>query len=489
MHIQTLFAGAAACLAIVEAQLPVAKPFSTSFNSSFELSEAQIQAASLDPTSVNSINTILNFERSRLANGGPRQDDFYTLPPRPKGTLKPGQVLKIQKVTDPTPFSIASGSSLSRILYTTRDANGTVLPASAYILWPYIPRQYGSSAKGKAAAVLWAHGTSGYFADAAPSAYRNLYYESVVPLALAEAGYAIIAPDYAGLGVSKDWDGNIIPHQYFAVPAGAQDTLYAMQAAITAFDDRLTGKFAIAGHSQGGSIAWATAELLATPSRLAEFKDLIKNYVGTISFAPVTKVWIGPFFAKIMVAFRLSSIYPDFKLEDWLKPLGLDRVKLLEEIQGSTGLVPYLLSSAPEEDIIRPTWYNSSYHARAFEELADLGNKPLRGPLLVVQGTNDWAVMENDTTAAVANVCGLKNSPDLEYYRIKGFGHTPTIAATRSLWQRWLEDRFNGKVASKGCKTTDIDGWLGDEAHFTASNGFFQWAGAPEFLYQVAGAN
>ncbi|KAJ4184809.1 hypothetical protein NW767_013106, partial [Fusarium falciforme] len=63
-------------------QIPPAVPFSTDFNSSFALTPAQIKAAGLSETIASSINAIVNFDRSNLANGGPRQDDFYTLPPK-----------------------------------------------------------------------------------------------------------------------------------------------------------------------------------------------------------------------------------------------------------------------------------------------------------------------------------------------------------------------------------------------------------------------
>lgn len=105
----------ASILGDTEAQnLAPALPFSTGFNSSFSLSPAQIKGANLSDTVASSVNTVINFHQSSLANGGPKQDDFYTLSNKPTD-LRPGQVLKVQEVTDPEPFSVAPGSSLSRI--------------------------------------------------------------------------------------------------------------------------------------------------------------------------------------------------------------------------------------------------------------------------------------------------------------------------------------------------------------------------------------
>ncbi|KPM43950.1 hypothetical protein AK830_g2590 [Neonectria ditissima] len=471
-------------------QTPSAVPFSTGFNSSFSLSAAQIKAASLSDTIATSINAIINFDRSNLANGGPSQDAFYTLPPA-KSALQPGQVLKVQQVTDPTPFGIAPGSSLSRILYTTRDFNGTVVPASAYVLWPYIPRQFRGEPKRKAPAILWAHGTSGYFADSGPSSYRNLYYENVIPLSLVQAGYAVVAPDYAGLGLEKSWDGSTIPHQYFAMSAGGQDTLYAMEAALEAFGKRLSGKFAVAGHSQGGGVAWSAAELLASgniTSGKNEFKQLRKGYVGTISFAPVTSALAGSAFTNIATAIHLSSIFPDFTLEQWLRPLAIARTKLLGAIQGSTTAAQRLFLTETDDALMKPDWYNSSYHARAFEKLGNVGRRPFAGPMLVVQGSEDVFVAPAGTNETAAATCDVQPAGDLEYVLVDNVGHTPIVSAVRLLWMNWLEERFSGEKAAGGCKTTLVTGWLGDGAHFMGSNAYSQWAGAPEYTYQNPGA-
>ncbi|KAL5590926.1 hypothetical protein FOBRF1_014483 [Fusarium oxysporum] len=471
--------------------LPPALPFSTGFNSSFSLSPPQIKDANLSETVASSVNTVINFHQSSLANGGPKQDDFYNFADKP-ANLRPSQVLKVQEVTDPAPFSIAPGSSLSRILYTTRNFNGTIIPASAYILWPFLPRQFDEKSSGKAPAVLWAHGTSGYFIDSAPSAHRGLYYENVVPLSLAQEGYAVVAPDYAGLGVDKSWDGTDIPHQYFATPAGAQDTLFAMEAALEAFSNRLSGKFAIMGHSQGGGIAWGAAEALAkgkdTSGRRA-FMDLVKGYVGTISMAPVTKPLTTPrLFSSYSASVTLSSIFLDFKPSQWLTPLGVARQKLMKQIGGSVAAGQQLFFTERQSAFEKSNWYNSSYHAAAFEKLGIVGNKPFAGPLLVIQGSEDFFIAASTTNETVTNTANLYPNSSLSYMYVDKFGHTPIISGVRGLWMAWLEDRFQGKKHQKGLERTYVNGWLGDDKHFFGSNGYLQWSGAPEYTYQNPGA-
>ncbi len=56
--------------------LPNPLPQSTGWNSSFKLSPEQIELGQLSPGLASSIELILNFDRSQLANGGPSQDSF-----------------------------------------------------------------------------------------------------------------------------------------------------------------------------------------------------------------------------------------------------------------------------------------------------------------------------------------------------------------------------------------------------------------------------
>lgn len=313
-----------------------------------------------------------------------------------------------------------------------------------------------------------------------------------MPLALAQEGYAIITPDYAGLGVDKSWDGSDIPHQYFATPAGAQDTLFAMEAALEAFNNRLDGKFAIMGHSQGGGIAWGAAEALAkgkdTSGRKA-FVDLLKGYIGTISIAPVTKPLSTPrLFSSYSASIALSSIFHDFKPSQWLTPLGVARQKLMKHIGGSVAAGQQLFFTESQSVFEKRDWYNSSYHAAAFDKLGTVGDKQFAGPLLVIQGSEDVFIAAKTTNETVTNTANLYPNGSLSYMHVDKFGHTPIISGVRSLWMTWLDDRFRGKKQQRGLQRTYVKGWLGDDKHFFGSNGYLQWSGAPEYTYQNPGA-
>lgn len=165
---------------------------------------------------------------------------FYTVPDNYSSALSPGSVLKLERTTNLTNYTVPAPLTMSRVLYTTEDLNGTVIPASAYILWPSspleVPAANSSSNSTQWPLVAWAHGTSGGLPPCAPSNYRNLQYHFQAPFTLALQGYVVVAPDYAGLGVGRLPDGEEIGHPWAAWPAQANDIAHAVGAARTSWN-------------------------------------------------------------------------------------------------------------------------------------------------------------------------------------------------------------------------------------------------------------
>ncbi|KAH6658227.1 Alpha/Beta hydrolase protein [Truncatella angustata] len=478
----------------IQAQAPPVAEQSTSFNSTFALTDSQISGANLTGEQAKAINTVVNFERSQHANGGVFEDEFYTLPPLINGTVPAaGAILKLQDFTPTESFALPPNTALSRFLYTTQNLNGTVIPASAFVLWPYTPRQFESetstrdvhdNSTQKAPVVLWTHGTSGFFARAAPSTDRSLWYGHAAPFALAQAGYAVIAPDYAGLGISASWDGSEIPHQYLASPVSASDALYSLRAAFGAFGDKLDGRFAVLGHSQGGGVAWAVAEALESS---AGFADLARAHVGTVAASPTTDVFTGvPSFIVPWLSLFLGGIFPSFRQDTWLTPLGIARAGLLKEIQGGIAVSTQLFFSLPAGELLQPGW-NESYYAAAYGGLANAGGKKFRGPMLVLQGGDDMYVPYPTTTKTVEDTCERFSDSDLEYLVAPGVGHVPMLVGTMHTWLQWIQDRFEGKPLKKnGCVTNQVQSLLPHGQYQAAGNSFLQWAGATKYSYETS---
>lgn len=201
-------------------QAPADFAWNITFNSSYHLSASQIASANLTDLEVNNIEVSLNFERSNWANGSVEEDSFYTVPSN-ASTCEPGSLLKVEVDANTSAYTLPPNTALSRIMFTSETLNGSTVPASAFILWPWMPRDF-TTISG-VPTVGWAHGTSGAFGACGPSLIRSLWYQYGGPYFLALQGYAVIGIDYAGLGVNRDQNGSPVNFTYLAGPAHAND--------------------------------------------------------------------------------------------------------------------------------------------------------------------------------------------------------------------------------------------------------------------------
>lgn len=69
-------------------------------------------------------------------------DEFYSIPDKFNPSMKPGTLLRVESHTNLANYTVPSGLTMSRIMYTSQNLNGTVVPASAFVLWPYAPFYY-----------------------------------------------------------------------------------------------------------------------------------------------------------------------------------------------------------------------------------------------------------------------------------------------------------------------------------------------------------
>lgn len=459
----------------------------TKWNSTLKFSPEQLALANLTTDYGNMVENIVNYDRTQLANGGTFADDFYKLPPNITVPTKPGEAIKVEEFTNPSSWSIPSGSALSRIIYSTTNLNGTLIPASAFILWPYQAKKFregNPKDNTTAPVVLWTHGTSGFYPSGAPSAHRALFYADFVPFALADAGYVVVAPDYAGLGVGTSWNGKRIPHQYLVREAGANDALNAVRASWNSFPSLLSKDYVVFGHSQGGAVSWGVSEVLARNN--SGFGDLAKHHLGTIvaaaayntlSFFPEDFLnWVGK---------DLDQIYTDFKLSDWLTPLGLARTELLKQIEGSQMASTYLLARKGD-DIVKPNW-NETGAAQWFPQLSNAGNLPFKGPMIVFQGTED--ATGGGYEGAYKNVQETCKSQkgDLEFLAVFGAAHFPALRSARQTWLSWIESRFEGRrVENSGCGVySELRGFLPTDKYQGLPNSFPLWAGEDKWGYEL----
>jgi dipeptidyl aminopeptidase/acylaminoacyl peptidase len=147
---------------------------------------------------------------------------------------------------------VKSGISLRRLVYTTIDAHGQPTIASGLLALPTDFQPIG--------VVSFAHGTDSLksYVPSAPTGEG----EEVAAL-FASGGFALVAPDYVGLGLSPG------PHPYLHVETEARASLDLLTAARRAAHEaeiKLPRSVYITGFSQGGQAALALDRLIETDS-------------------------------------------------------------------------------------------------------------------------------------------------------------------------------------------------------------------------------
>ncbi|MFJ8311099.1 MULTISPECIES: alpha/beta hydrolase family protein [unclassified Streptomyces] len=183
------------------------------------------------------------------------------LPDRPPGTLI--------AATDHGPDTRFDGARRWTLLYHSVNAHRADVPVSGMVLLPP-----GAPPRGGWPVVSWAHGTTGVADACAPSQMTDLGSDAYAKevRALLQAGYAVTASDYPGLGTPG-------MHTYLV----GVDEGNAVVDIVTAARHLLPGLgnlwFAV-GHSQGGQAALFAAQ---APGRAGGAR-----LAGTVALAPAS---------------------------------------------------------------------------------------------------------------------------------------------------------------------------------------------------------
>lgn len=407
----------------------------------------------------------LEFEKSNWANGSVVNDPFYDAP-REALDSPPGTLLKIEKDTDTTKYLIPPTAALSRFVCQSETLRGSKVPVSGYVLWPYSPRSQPDGYP----IVAWAHGTSGFDANAAPSHHKNLWQHFLAPYQIALQGYVVVATDYAGLGVKKYPSGQPIVHEYLTPPSQANDIIHSVTAARAAFPE-LSMNFVTIGHSQGGGAAWSVAQKAALTS--------IPGYLGAVAVSPYTSIleehnesaeWL------IAAMFPgLASAFPEFTPGDLLTAEGERQLDMVHQTSAGIASAFALLSGA---EILKPNW-KQNRHFRHHQALTSNGGKAIKGPLLVAHGKTDPILSVEVVENAVKRTADLFPSSQIEYASLPNVTHVAALAASQRLWMDWIGDRFAGRAVESTCHSHELACARPDSSQQSDQNWYLESATQP----------
>lgn len=162
-------------------------------------------------------------------------------------------------------------SSKTLMTYKMRSVNGSETQATALVFKPKGPMPAGGWP-----IVAWAHGTTGVADQCAPS-QQGLGGNEFLIAKLLVAGYAVVAPDYEGLGEP----GGRELHPFLNLKSEAYSITDAVVAASKNLGNTTEKRWTVIGHSQGGHAALGAAEN-ASRAQL--------DYKGAIAIAPASNL-------------------------------------------------------------------------------------------------------------------------------------------------------------------------------------------------------
>jgi pimeloyl-ACP methyl ester carboxylesterase len=228
-----------------------------------------IFAASLQPAAADA----KKKNRAHKVKKGPAGLAFYK-PPK-KTPKRHGKLIWANKATGVVPLKAAGWTK--RVLYTSVTPAGKRTAVSGSVSVPK-----GKAPRGGWPVITYGHGTTGIADKCAPSrntkngpATDYISYTDADHNKWLRAGYAVVRSDYQGLGTPGT-------HPFLIGKASGRSMLDIVRAARD-LSPRISKRYLIAGHSQGGHAALFAAGMAAkwTP-------DL--KLRGTVSYAPASHI-------------------------------------------------------------------------------------------------------------------------------------------------------------------------------------------------------
>jgi alpha-beta hydrolase superfamily lysophospholipase len=361
---------------------------------------------------------------------------FYQ-PPDPLPWAPPGRLIRQQTTSE---YQVQGASvTATRILYHSRTSTGRDIAASGVVLVPP-----GTPPDGGWPVVVDAHGTSGIGRDCAPSLMRDLYHGDQM-LQFVDKGWAVVAPDYAGMGTN----GRV---EFLNATAEANDVIDALRAAGQAVSG-LSYRWVLWGHSQGGGAALAVAERqVSQPER---------GYLGAVVTSPAadltqavthlaTLPGLGGFLP--LVARGAADSDPRINPRRVLTSEALKRLSVTRA--GCLGVVTAVYSDLTGPTLVRPGYLADPYLA-GYLARNSTGDQAVADPILLLQGDADIVISPAATGQVAANLC---RTAAVEYRTYPGLGHDTIPGLVTGIDDgampdilSWTADRFAGKPAPSTC--------------------------------------
>jgi len=218
------------------------------------------------------------------------------------------------------------------------------------------------------------------------------------------------------------------------------DVMYSVAAARAAVKEIGT-KWIAVGPFQGGLAAVAVAE--------SAVRD--PNYLGSVATSGLADAQEayqhsaqGPSNRMLLVlASTVKALYPEFQVSDMLTDKALPAYQRVTQTCGGE-TEPEFTSGMP-----KPGWETNRFVNEFFRRNAP-GQKPTRGPLLVISGEADVAIPAEMSGKTVARMC--KQGDRILFLKYPDLDASGVMGASVADQISWIKARFAGDVAPGNCR-------------------------------------
>lgn len=352
---------------------------------------------------------------------------FYDTPhPLPAG--KPGELIRTQSLDEyELPFSV----SATRILYHSRSAAGEDVASSGVVLFPYDKKP----PAGGWPIIAWAHGATGVARACAPSLTKNLGHGPFLAMYV-NLGYAVVAPDYTGLGTD-------FRNAFVDAPSNAADVIASISAARAAVP-QLGTRWIVMGEAEGSLTALAVAE------KQNEIRD--PAYLGSVAISGLAgaQEMYGHAasgltnFTLASLAYGIKTIYPEFQVADMLTEKGLALYREIDHVcwDAEASAQPSTAES------VKPGWTDNPF-VRQYFARNSLAPAHWHAPILLISSDADPALPTITTAQTIAAMC--KQGDSIQWQRYPSLEPGTVIGDSVREQMSWIEARFAGRSATTTC--------------------------------------
>lgn len=369
-----------------------------------------------------------------LAQGAHVVDAFYD--PPAVVPYEHGRLIR----SEAFPGQYPPGSQVTRILYTTRDAQGQPAVASALVIAPEERRP------GTRPVIAWNHGTTGVARGCAPSLRDAAATKWSIP-GVEEAisrGWVVVASDYSGQGAPGTFP-------YLIGRGEARSSLDAVIAARELPGLALAERTLAWGHSQGGHAALWMSQIAPDYAPAIDVR-------GTAVLAPVTDPLAlaeeldgspADALLTILISWVLvpySDTYPDVDLARYVAPGGATIVReMTQRCPTEPGvMVSVAAGLGVAED--RPLYVGDLTVGPLGRRLADnIPGGPWDDPILVTWGDADEVIPPRLQQEFVDRLCA--EGVQTRWVVFSGYDHLATLLPRSRfipVLVRWSETRLDG---------------------------------------------